>query len=52
MSPLLIRKRLAMTGVLLYFVGMVTGLWAAAALTGSVVVGIPRLALIAHLNVR
>jgi hypothetical protein len=27
MSPLLIRKRLAMTGVLLYFVGMVTGLW-------------------------
>lgn len=45
-----LRKRLAMAGALLFFVGMLTGLWAAAALTGTVVVGIPRLALIAHLN--
>jgi (hydroxyamino)benzene mutase len=45
-----IRKRLAFAGALLFFVGMITGLWSAAALTGTVVVGIPRLALIAHLN--
>ncbi len=29
---------------------MLTGLWAAATLTGTVVVGIPRLALVAHLD--
>lgn len=45
-----LRKRLAMSGALLFFVGMLTGLWTAAALTGTVVVGMPRLALIAHLN--
>ncbi|CAN5856738.1 hypothetical protein BH18ACI4_BH18ACI4_19260 [soil metagenome] len=45
-----IRKRLAMAGALLFFVGMLTGLWAAATLTATVVVGIPRLALVAHLN--
>lgn len=50
MKTALIRKRLAMAGALLFFVGMLTGLWAAATLTGTVVVGIPRLALIAHLN--
>ncbi len=42
-----IRKRLAMAGAVLFFVGMLTGLWAAATLTGTVVVGIPRLALVA-----
>src|SRR5882724_9310582 len=45
-----IQKRLAMAGALLFFVGMVTGLWAAAALTGKVKVGEPHLALAAHLN--
>ena len=45
-----IRKPLAMAGAALFFVGMLTGLWAAATLTGTVVVGIPRLALVAHLN--
>lgn len=50
MTSALIRKRLATAGALLFSVGMLTGLWAAATLTGTVVVGIPRLALIAHLN--
>lgn len=50
MTPSLIRKRLAFAGVLLFFVGMLTGLWSAAALSGTVVVPLPRLALIAHLN--
>ena len=35
---------------MLFFVGMVTGIWSAAALTGKVVVGMPRMALAAHLN--
>ena len=50
MSENLIQKRLAMAGALLFFVGMLTGLWSAAALTGKVKVGIPHLALAAHLN--
>ena len=37
-------------GALLFFVGMLTGLWTAAALTGTVAVDMPRMALIAHLN--
>lgn len=41
---------LAGAGALLFFIGMLTGLWAGAALTGKVTVGIPRLALAAHLN--
>ena len=45
-----IRKHLAMGGALLFFVGMLTGLWSAAALSGTVVVPLPRVALIAHLN--
>ncbi len=45
-----LRKRLAGAGALLFFIGMVTGIWSAAALTGKVVVGMPRLALAAHLN--
>ena len=45
-----IRKRLAFSGALLFFVGMLTGLWSAAALSGAVVVPLPRVALIAHLN--
>src|ERR1700687_5249998 len=44
------QKRLAMAGALLFFSGMLTGLWSAAALTGKVKVGIPHLALAAHLN--
>jgi len=50
MTDSLIRKRLAMSGALLFFVGMLTGLWAAATLSVTVVVPLPRLALIAHLN--
>ncbi|HJR08500.1 MAG TPA: hypothetical protein VJ842_14660 [Pyrinomonadaceae bacterium] len=45
-----LRKQLAGAGALLFFIGMVTGLWSAAALTGKVVVGMPRMALAAHLN--
>ncbi|HXM35621.1 MAG TPA: hypothetical protein VN920_10570 [Pyrinomonadaceae bacterium] len=44
------QKRLAMAGALLFFSGMLTGLWSAAALTGKVKVSIPHLALAAHLN--
>src|ERR1700730_12248036 len=44
------QQRLAMAGALLFFVGMLTGLWSAVALTGKVKVGIPHLALAAHLN--
>ncbi len=43
-------KKLAAAGALLFFIGMITGIWAAAVLTGKVVVGMPRLALAAHLN--
>ncbi|HKP46481.1 MAG TPA: hypothetical protein VJT50_07765 [Pyrinomonadaceae bacterium] len=45
-----VQKKLAAAGALLFAVGMLTGLWSAAALTGKVKVGIPRLALIAHIN--
>ncbi len=45
-----IRRHLAATGAILFAIGMVTGLWSALALTGKVVVGIPHLALVAHLN--
>lgn len=45
-----IRRRLAAAGAILFAIGMVTGLWSAAALTGKVTVGMPRLALAAHLN--
>ena len=39
-----------MAGALLFFVGMLTGLWTAVALSGTVVIAMPRVALIAHLN--
>lgn len=45
-----LRQRLAQAGAWLFLVGLVTGLWAAAVLTGAVTVPIPRLALAAHLN--
>src|SRR5690348_15298844 len=44
------RRRLAASGATLFFMGALTGLWSAAALTGKVVVPIPHLALAAHLN--
>ncbi len=44
------QKRLAMAGALLFLVGMVTGVFAAAALTGKVKVGNAHLALASHLN--
>jgi hypothetical protein len=44
------QRQLAGAGALLFAVGIFTGLWAAAALTGQVKVGIPHLALAAHLN--
>ncbi|HEX8000488.1 MAG TPA: hypothetical protein VF528_19045 [Pyrinomonadaceae bacterium] len=46
----MIRRRLAAAGAILFLIGMVTGIWSAAALTGKVAVGMPRLALAAHLN--
>jgi hydroxylaminobenzene mutase len=45
-----LRKQLAAAGALLFFIGMVTGIWSAAALTGKVQVALPRMALAAHLN--
>jgi len=42
--------RVAQAGAWLFFVGLVTGLWAGVVLTGTVTVPIPRLALAAHLN--
>ena len=45
-----LRRRLAGAGALLFFIGMLTGIWSGVALTGKVSVGIPRLALAAHLN--
>ena len=45
-----LRRRLAASGAWLFALGMVTGLWAAAVLTERVTVGLPRLALAAHLN--
>jgi len=45
-----LRFDLASRGALLFSIGMVTGLWSALALSGKVKVGIPHLALSAHLN--
>ncbi|HVQ25628.1 MAG TPA: hypothetical protein VMV01_10635, partial [Planctomycetota bacterium] len=45
-----IRAKLARHGAMLFFIGIVTGLWSAAVLTGKVQVAKPRLALAAHLN--
>ena len=50
MTDFPLRKRLTFAGALLFFVGMLTGLWTAVALTGTVVVAMPRMALVAHLN--
>jgi hydroxylaminobenzene mutase len=45
-----LRRHLAAAGAALFAAGMFTGLWTAAALTGKVVVRIPHMALVAHLN--
>jgi hydroxylaminobenzene mutase len=45
-----LQRRVAASGAILLAIGMVTGLWSGAALSGAVVVAIPRLALAAHLN--
>jgi hydroxylaminobenzene mutase len=45
-----LRQSLAKAGAWLFFIGLLTGLWSAVALTGQVQVEIPRLALAAHLN--
>jgi hydroxylaminobenzene mutase len=45
-----VTRQTALAGVWLFAVGLVTGLWSAAALTETVKVAMPRLALIAHLN--
>ena len=55
MSDTSIRKKLAGAGALLFFIGMVTGLWSAAAATGKYTGGVDlritrQLALAAHLN--
>ena len=43
-------RKLAFSGALLIAVGFFTGIYSAAALTGTIVLSIPRLALSAHLN--
>ena len=45
-----LQRRIAARAALLWAIGMVTGLWSGAALSGVVVVAIPRMALAAHLN--
>src|SRR5262249_32124139 len=45
-----LRRWLTASGAWLFAVGMVTGVWAAAVRTERVTVGLPRLALAAHLN--
>jgi hydroxylaminobenzene mutase len=45
-----LRHRTAASGAVLVAIGMVTGVWAGVALAGKVKVGIPHLALAAHLN--
>jgi len=45
-----IQRRLSFWGALLFTVGLFTGLWTAAALTGGVTLKIPHLALATHLN--
>jgi hydroxylaminobenzene mutase len=45
-----LQRWVAARGALLLAIGMVTGLWSGAALSGVVTVTIPRLALAAHLN--
>ena len=46
----LLQQRLVRAGAWLFTAGLVTGVWAAAVLTDTVVVAVPRLALAAHLN--
>ena len=46
----LLQQRLVRAGAWLFTAGLVTGVWAAAVLTETVVVAVPRLALAAHLN--
>jgi hydroxylaminobenzene mutase len=45
-----LQRAVARNGVFLFLIGMITGLWSGVALTGKVNVGIPHLALAAHLN--
>lgn len=45
-----LQRRVAARGAVLMAIGMVTGIWSGVALSGKVVVAIPRLALAAHLN--
>jgi hydroxylaminobenzene mutase len=45
-----LRRSLSQWGAVLFFVGILTGLWSAACLTGTAKVPIPHLALAAHLN--
>lgn len=50
MSFTLNQKKLLQLGVALFGIGLLTGIWSALALSETVVVPIPRLALAAHLN--
>src|SRR5258708_6537953 len=43
-------RKLALSGCLLFTVGLVTGIWSALAASGAVPVPIPRLAIATHLN--
>jgi hydroxylaminobenzene mutase len=49
-STELLRHRLAQAGAWLFAIGLLTGFWAAMALTDRVALRVPRLALAAHLN--
>lgn len=49
-TPDRVQRHLVVSGACMFAIGLVTGLWSAAALTGTVKVGMPRLALAAHLN--
>lgn len=44
------QRRLFFFGAVLFAVGLWTGIWSSMAMTGVIKVGIPRLALVAHLN--
>ena len=45
-----LKRKLQAAGAALFAIGMFTGIWSAVALTGKVKVGIPHLALAAHVN--
>ncbi len=49
-DTMLLQRRVLATGALLFSVGLLTGIWSAAVLTGKIPSTMPRMALAAHLN--